>query len=172
VCRSKTHGKEGALLCLRETHSKRRTSKTNGRLLQEWRKKKNLWRASEIKTHRKDFVRHKIRRATKILCRAFWTTHSKQALCRGPHKRHTAKIWTHGEGRVSGSGLSTRQGSQVMCHVPCVPLARLGCSSMTCFYIFVHVVTSHLHLIVWSRSLFLLGATQAAWPEDRTIFFI
>jgi hypothetical protein len=44
---TETHGKYLSLSCV----SKRRTSKTNGRLLQEWRKKKNLCCASVFKTH-------------------------------------------------------------------------------------------------------------------------
>jgi hypothetical protein len=52
VRRSKTHDKEGSLPCV----SKQRTSKTNGRLLQGWRKKKKLFA-----------VRRKMRRMAKKL---------------------------------------------------------------------------------------------------------
>jgi hypothetical protein len=68
--------------------SKRRTSKTNGRLLQKVEEEKNLCRASVFKTH----GRRKIRRTTKIHYRAFFMTHGKEALCRAPDKRRTTKI--------------------------------------------------------------------------------
>jgi hypothetical protein len=64
----------------------KRTAKTNSRLLQKWRKEKNLCRAPEIKTHGKENK-----------------THGRELLCRAPDKRHTAKIQTHGKERVSGS---------------------------------------------------------------------
>jgi hypothetical protein len=48
-------------------------------------------------------VRLYSKRTAKILCRAYCMTHGKEALCRAPDKRRTAKIETHGKGRVSGS---------------------------------------------------------------------